>query len=87
MGKNKRGVRDGTGPFSGSYERKSGGGGRRDKCYLNPAKGRTGRGLGHVIENTSGNIGLMSDKFHAGSESTAKWTATIKPKNSAIKTP
>ena len=29
MARNARGKRDGTGPYKGSYERKSGGGGKR----------------------------------------------------------
>jgi len=29
MGREKRGKRDGTGPYKGSYERKSGGQGKR----------------------------------------------------------
>jgi len=36
MGREKRGKRDGTGPYKGSYERKSGGRGKRkdagEKC-------------------------------------------------------
>ena len=38
MGKNRRGVRDGTGPYKGSYERKQGGGGRRGQCYKGKKK-------------------------------------------------
>lgn len=33
MGKGKRGVRDGTGPFWDSFAKRSGGGGRKERCY------------------------------------------------------
>jgi len=38
MGKRKRGVQDGTGPFWDSYARRSGTGGKKDRCYEQPKK-------------------------------------------------
>ena len=40
-----------------------------------------------VIKQPNKSFKLSKDKFHAGSESTARWSASIKAKNSAIKTP
>jgi len=33
MGRNAKGKRNGTGPHKDSYEKKSGGGGKRSQCY------------------------------------------------------
>ena len=38
MGKGKRGRRDGTGPYRDSYVRRTGQGGRKERCYEQPKK-------------------------------------------------
>lgn len=45
MGRNRRGVRDGSGPYRGSYQRKNGNGrGRRQQAGINcPHRGRGGK--------------------------------------------
>lgn len=50
-------------------------------------KQKTFGGKMAVIKSPNRSPKLSKDKFHKGSESTARWSASIKPKNSAIKTP
>lgn len=38
MGRGNRGRRDGTGPFWDSFARRSGEGGKKERCYEQPKK-------------------------------------------------